>query len=232
MKVFFAAIALLVALPRPAHADLYDFWRDIRWAVDLDLATRYAADVEEWDDASAERLHQVAGNIELRGLAGKRWWTVAAAIDTEFGFEIPGAFVYGVHLSPLGLGLRLGDRAYLGVLGGVGFGGVTGRVPFAGEFPLDAFLSFDLGGWVRVEGLARAIYTTGSDARDAGSTTFTFADEGEVRLGLAIGKRHHQYGTAWSDGTYVGFFAREQMGERIIGVMFAISGNGADRRGR
>jgi hypothetical protein len=226
MKVL-VVVATLCGLAGTAEAQNFDFWRNIQWAVDLDLSATYAGNLEDWDVDGAEKLHHVAGNIDLRGLGGKSWWALAAQLDVEVGFEIPGAFVYGMHFSPLGFAVRFGERSYLGVVGGVGFGHVTGRVPFAMEMPVDAFLGLDLGSWIRFEAMARAIYTPGCELREKGSETFTFADEAELRVGFAIGKREHDFGTAWSDGTYVGFFAKEQGGGRIIGIMVSLSGNGA-----
>jgi hypothetical protein len=208
-----------------AAADRVD-WRQWKWAVDLDLDARWSSNVIE-DREGAPSLHQGAGTIDLRGLAGKGVIAFAAAVDTEVGFEVPGDFMYGLHLQPLGFAFHVGNRTYLGLMGGVGFGGTVDRVPFAGEFPATAFLAFDLGPWVRVAAAARAIWIAGADERSGGSRTIDWADEAELRVGFAIGKRNEEWQAAWSDGTYVGAFAREQGGGRVIGIVIGLGMNGS-----
>jgi hypothetical protein len=229
-------IPILLVLTGCASAfERMDF-RRWRWAVDLDMSARYASNVEHWRDTSTATtpatpiVHQGTGRLELRGLAGRKWWSLALGVDVELGFEVPGAFVYGVHLMPVGAALRLGRRTWLGVMGGAGLGGVTERVPFAGEFPVEAFFSMDLGRWVRFMASGRATWIAGAASRDSGSMTLPFADEAEAGAGFAFGKAHDEYEARWSDGTYVGLFAREQEGGRIIGIVLAIPMDGASAR--
>jgi len=215
------AFAIAAGTARPAAADVTQW----NWAGALDLGSRWTSNVEDWQDDT--NLHQVAATIDLRGLAGPWFVGLAAGMDLELGFEVPGAFVYGFHLSPLGLGVRAGKRSYLGVIAGVGFGGSVDRLPFAWELPVRAFLEVDLGRWVRVLAGARVTFTPGNDTRGAGSATLDRADEVELSFGIAVGKRHHDHRAYWSDGTYVGLFAREQLGARLVGITLALSLNGA-----
>ncbi len=218
------SIALL-ASGCAAAAERVD-WRRWRWAVDLDLDARWSSNVVE-DRDGAPSLHQGAGSIDLRGLAGKGVIAFAGAVDTEIGFEVPGDFLYGLRLQPLGVALHVGDRTYLGLMGGAGFSGTVDRVPFAAEFPVSAFLAFDLGRWVRVAAAARATWIAGAGERQDGSRTIDWVDEAELRVGFAIGRRQREYQAVWSDGTYVGFFAREQGGGRVLGIVIGVAMNGA-----
>ena len=204
-----AVVVLLMA--RTAHADSW------HWEADLDLSARYATDRDL-------EVHQTTGRADLRGLAGVHHVGLAASLDVELGFEVPAGFVYGFHLLPFGLGVRLWDRAALGVVTGGGVGGTIDRLPFAWELPVQAFLEVDLGAHVRLLAGARATWTAGraEGALDAGWT-----DEAELGAGLAFGTRHGEYGTLWSDGTYVGVALREQAGERFLGVVLAANLNGA-----
>jgi hypothetical protein len=211
MRRMLVLAILLVA--RAAHADTF------HWQADLDLSARYATDAEL-------DVHQTTGRVDLRGLAGVHHVGLAGGIDVELGFEVPAGFVYGFHLLPLGLGVRLWDRAALGVLAGAGVGGTIARLPFAWELPVQAFVELDLGGYVRLLGGARATWTGG---RDAGAVDVGWTDEAELGLGLAFGARHDEYGTLWSDGTYVGVALCEQAGERFFGMVLAANLNGASR---
>jgi hypothetical protein len=92
---------------------------------------------------------------------------------------------------------------------------------------VQAFLELDLGSRVRFIGVAEATFTGDEPSREDGSPSLGFADEAEASAGLAFGERHRDWRTRWSDGTYVGLFAREQAGERMLGVTVAIAINGA-----
>ena len=208
-------------LARDAHAD------EGYWQVDLGMAARYAGNLEAFDDGADARVHQTSGRVDLRGLWGLHHVGVAAGMDVELGFEVPGGFVYGFHLLPLGRVVRLWGRAALGVMTGAGLGGVVDRVPFAWELPLHGFVEVDLGSHVRLLGTARATYTPGTGSREDGAVDASWTDEAELGQGLAFGGRHLDYDSVWSDGTYVGVFAREQLGGQLVGLVLSVNLNAA-----
>lgn len=221
-------VALVLCVATPAHA--VD-WQSIRFATSMEMTGR-AATTDPRDGLDA--TWQGTWGVAARALVGKKVH-YAAAIDFEVGFEVPGGFAYGFHLLPVGLGFRLGKRGLVGVAGGVGLGGVIDRVPFGGEFPVDAFLEFDLGKHVRFHSGARATWVAGSAARDGGivfADLHGLADELDLRAGLSFGTRESEYGYSWGDFTYFGITWREQVGERIVGVCIALSiaGAGGGRR--
>jgi hypothetical protein len=217
--------AVVVAIACASAGEARAQWGGWEWAVSLDLSSRWASNLA--DDARAEDVHQGAGGIDLKGLGGRSSLALAAAIDVELGFEVPGGFVYGFHLLPIGVGARLTGRNVIGIVTGGGFGGTVDRVPFAWELPVEAFVELDLGRFVRFLASARMTFTPGTGERDDGAPSIDFADEAELAVGLAFGERYDQYDTRWSDGTYVGFFAREQQGAAILGVTISIHMNGA-----
>lgn len=226
-----ALVGLLVSVsPRSVHAD---DWRDFSWEVDLDMSTHYVSNVDRWKDTGTTKLHQGVGRLDLRGLAAKHRLGIAGKVDLELGGEVPGGFVYGFHLMPLGASVHLSGRTAIGIMGGLGFSGVVNRVPIAFELPVEGFVEVDLGRWVRLLVNARATWTPGRDARQDGAIDVGWTDEAEAGLGLVVGLRHHEYDALWSDGTYVGVMIREQEGIRLIGIVLSANMNGSSApRGR
>jgi hypothetical protein len=109
-----------------ARAEARDFWSGWAAAGGFELSTEYATSQQ----GTAARVHHVSFGETGRAVAGKPFG-LAIALDARLGFEVPGAFVYRFQLSPLGLGVPLGLRGYLGVTLGVGPDGAVDRVPFA-----------------------------------------------------------------------------------------------------
>ena len=99
----------------------------------------------------------------------------------------------------------------------------------AWEIPIESFLEVDLGPWVRARAFARTTWTPSTESREDGAVNIDFCDEAEAGFGLAIGKRKDDYGFLWSDGTYVGVFVREQVGERLYGVVLSLAINWGER---
>ena len=216
------AVLAFLLVARAARAD------ESYWQVDLGMSARYAGNLEAFDDGAGARVHQTTGRVDLRGLFGVHHIGVAAGMDVELGFEVPGAFVYGFHLLPFGLSTRLWGRTALGVVTGAGVGGVVDRVPFAWELPLAGFVEVDLGAQLRLVGSARATWVAGGrGARDGGALDASWTDEAEAGLGCSFGARHHEWGTSWSDGTYVGMVVREQLAGRFYGLVLALDVDGA-----
>ncbi len=189
----------------------------------IDLSTRGGAEV---DPATSERVYATSGHADLRALYGHTL-TAAADFGFEVGAEVPGGFAYGVRLQPIGGAIRFGDRGWIGVVAGIGGSGVTGRVPIALELPVTSFVAFDLGKWIRVSSRLRSTWVATSDARADGSRATDIVDEIDFEAGIAIGKRENKFRSAYSDGTYVGVFVRDQVGQRVVGVSIAIAMCGA-----
>ena len=209
---------ILAANPSSAHAN----WRKWHFGGTLDMLFDVSSQPKRL--SGGERVWQSTVGLDLRALASKnKHIGLAVGIDVELGAERPGAFVYGFHLHPLGIGLRLGDRAWLGLTGGVGVGGATGRLTTALELPARAFLEFDLGSYVRASFSGRGTWIVGAASRENGSSLTGMPDEIRLSAGFAFGKRHRQHRATWSDGTFVGVTLREQGGLRMLGVVVAIA---------
>lgn len=169
-----------------------------------------------------ERVNRLVLGESVRGVAGVPVGP-ALGLDVRLGAEWPGAFVYRATLLPLGLGVKLGQRSFVAVLGGIGPGGSTAWLPFAWELPLELTLAFDLGPWIRVHGAARVTATPWTSARQHGSDHAPFGDELELSAGLSIGRRTKEWMASYSDGTYLGVTYREQAGEQMVGLALALS---------
>jgi hypothetical protein len=210
------ALVLVVALTAPAAARPGGGWR---FGGNITLSAEYATNDPATGD---DRVHRLVLGESVRGVGGKPVG-FALGLDVRLGAELPGAFVYRFAFMPLGLGVRFGKRGFLGVIGGIGPGGSVGRVPFAWELPLEAFLGFDLGRHVRVHASARVLATPWTPERENGSANAPFGDELELGFGMSFGKRQHDHYGAAGDGWYVGASYREQLGERMLGLVLALS---------
>ena len=117
-------------------------------------------------------------------------------------------------LSPLGVGLRLGKWGMVGALVGVGVSGVSERIPFAVQLPLEVFADFGLSKYVRVHawGVRRLIEV--ADDRP---------DERGAGLQLRLNRSYEQWGFASGNGYYVGVTYDERMQTEAIGVMIGYS---------
>lgn len=179
-------------------------------------------------ESGEDRVYATNATVDLRGFYGVRF-AVAAEFGFEIGAEVPGGFPYAVRLAPLGGAIRFGGRGWLGVVAGLGTSGVIDRVPIGLELPVTTFAAFDLGEWIRVSGRARGAWVPTTARRQDGSQSLSFVDELDVEVGVAIGKREFQHRSVFSDGTYVGVFVREQLGERFVGISIALAMSGAGR---
>lgn len=211
------AVALILGLATPAVADRRHAGGS------LDMAARAAAEV---DPAGGDRVLASLGTVDLRALYGRRL-AYAAAVGFEVGAEAPAGFAYALRLEPVGGALRFGQRGWIGVVGGIGGSGVIDRVPIGLELPVTGFVAIDLGRWVRLSSRLRVAWLYGADGRAGGSRAVDAVDELDLEAGLALGERETRYGGTYSDSTYVGVFAREQLGQRIVGVSLAVAISGA-----
>lgn len=190
----------------------------------LDMSLRGGSQNDLGDDD--ERVYATNALVELRGFYGVRF-AFAAEFGFEIGAEAPAGFPYAVRLAPLGGAIRVGRRGWFGVTAGLGTSGVIDRVPIGLEFPMTAFAAFDLGEWIRVTGRARGAWVPTTDRRKGGSQSLDVFDELDIEAGIAIGKRESKFRSVFSDGTWVGVFVREQLGERFVGFSIALAMSGA-----
>ena len=190
------------------------------WGADLEPFVSYATQGVESPEGG--RTSQIAVGAGARAFFGLPAVQLAASLDLDLGLEVPAGFVYGLHLLPVGIGLPFGERGALGVAAGGGFSGASPRLPFAGELDVEAFFGLDLGTWLRVHGSARGAWTS-ADQRDGGAPDAAWLDELDLRLGVAVGRREHDWGMSYSDGTCVSVELREQAGERMLGILLSLA---------
>ena len=173
--------------------------------------------------------HIVTAGASFRGLVRRGWLAYALGFDYHFGTDVApnadGNFAYEVHVYPLGVGTNLGKFGFLGAVVGAGFGGVRGRVPFAGQFPVEVFLELDLGSWVRFAGWGRSTWLAGADARQAGSDAAPLGDEMQVGATLRLGKRLREWKLSEGGGYYIGATYAQQIEAEFLGVVFGYSIN-------
>jgi hypothetical protein len=202
MRGALAIVVVLGALGACGH------WQRMRATGDLAL------------DARATR--GAAGSVEvgpgLRATAGRRALAYAIGLDLRAGGGLHGGFALDAALLPVGVSIFHGAPASLRVVTGVGVGGVTGHLPFAARFPVEAELevhpwhALELSAWAETAWVAR-------DARHDGASDAPFGDEltlgATVRLGR--GKREEYFD--WSNGWRLGAMLTERLGEHRLGLV-------------
>jgi len=139
-------------------------------------------------------------------------------IDYQLGASTPGGFAYALSLWPAGVGVVIGDTAFLGVYGGGGFSGVTARVPFSGQLETEARLLCDVPGPFALSAAARAAWVAAS-ARQDGSPSFGFPDEARGFVGVRVGHEDDKYGINSGRGALVAFDVREAFGTHGYGLI-------------
>jgi hypothetical protein len=142
----------------------------------------------------------------------------AMGVDLGVGAAAPLGFAYSAHLSPLGVGLVLGDTGFLALTSGAGTSGVTSRVRGALELPEEVRLELDLANVARL-GLRGGLLVV-PDADDR-KTTETFVGA-TTRLGTRASGRFER--TRGSGGASGGFFLgverRELAHSYLLGATF------------
>jgi hypothetical protein len=207
---------LVLAMSAGAARAGEGFLRDQKFSMSLLLLAHY----DNVDEPTLAGGLEHAGTVgaRLRGMVGK-----APGWCAGFDFEVGGAdegFVYELDVYLAGLGMRLGGGGMVAVCAGAGFGGTTGAIPFAGQFPVEGVIELDIA-TVRVMTWARATWTVGADQRANGASVVTFADEVAAGVGFRVGKRMRPYGNIDAgNGYYVGGTYRESMGTRFVGAVF------------
>jgi hypothetical protein len=160
----------------------------------------------------------------VRALAGGRHLMLALGLDFELGFAVPGAFVWSVHLLPLGGALVFASRGHLSVVGGLGASGVTdGQLPAAFELPVDAELAVDLGRYLRVTLGARATWVPGARREVPVDELLPLGlDQVDLRAGLSLGTRADEHRVTWGDGVFLGAILSQRDDSRWLGLVLAI----------
>jgi hypothetical protein len=163
-----------------------------------------------------------AGDVEvgpgLRATAGKRWLAYAIGLDVRAGGGVHGGFAFDTTLYPIGVSILHGAPVSLRVVGGVGAGGVTGRLPIAARFPVEAELEvhpakqLELSAWAEV---AYALRT----ARAGGAPDAPWGDELTLGATIRVGRGAHESEFAWSNGWRLGGTFTERVGEKVYGLV-------------
>ncbi len=222
------AVAMVTAV---GQADAQPF-RDWGFGATLSYEARVAS--AEDPDALADVTQIATAGVASRAFAGKRRRRLAyaAGFDFQFGGGVSGGFAYEFDLLPLGLAIRLGDRAHVGVVTGVGFSGLTGHIDFAMQFPVEAFLEFELGSRLRVMSWGSSRWVASSEARTGGVDALPFGDEFVAGVGVRWGVRRDQHQAVMGNGYYVGGLYQERLGVRFYGATIGYNLNVGTRRER
>jgi len=210
-----AAAAVVVAALASAGTARAQF-RGWGGAGSLSYDARYTRYTDgEGDGAGIPDLTEAVDlGTTLRALAGKSPFGFAVGFDTHLGGGLSGGFAYDVALSPFGVGVRAGKYAQLGVIAGVGVGGITDRVPFGVQFPVEVFADFWLSKYFRVHAWGTRRFITVADVRP---------HELSAGAALRFNRGYEQWGFASGNGYYVGVTYDERMDTEAIGVAIGYS---------
>jgi hypothetical protein len=200
-----AIVVVVLGAARAAHADP---WGSFRATGDLALDLR----------ASAGAAGAALVGPGLRATAGKKWLAYAIGIDVRAGGGVHGGFAFDTTLYPIGISIGHGAPVSARVVGGVGAGGVTGHLPIAARFPVEAELeihpirALELSAWAEV---AYALRT----ARASGAPDAPWGDELTLGATIRIGHAARESEFHWSNGWRVGGTFTERVGEKVYGVV-------------
>jgi len=157
--------------------------------------------------------------VDLRGngVIGK---TVAYAFgfDLGIGAAAPLGFAYAAHLSPVGVGLVLGDTGFLSATSGAGTSGVSSSVRGALELPQELRLELDIAHLARLGLRGGVIVVPDADDR---KTTETFIGA-TTRFGTrASGRLERKAGSGGATGGFfLGLERRELSRSYLLGASF------------
>jgi len=162
-------------------------------------------------------LHEVMdAGLGGRGFAGKGAAGIAVGFDVHMGGGLDGGFAHEANLYPLGYGVKLGTWGFVGAVTGVGVSGVTDRIPFGWQLPVETFVEFDLGKRFHLNVASSYRWIGAADERQTehGATP----DEHTMRMDLRFNRQHNRYGFAAGNGYYVGFYSVDRMDETFYGI--------------
>ena len=209
-----------VVLPDPTTPDVHAWGRDDHvehrfGAASIAMAVAYARVAEP----------SLAGGLSDRTTVDLRGHAVfGKTVGYAFGFDLgigaaaPLGFAYAAHLSPVGVGLVLGDTGFLAATSGAGTWGVSSSVRGALELPQELRLELDIAHLARL-GLHGGIIVV-PDADDR-KTTETFLGA-TTRFGTrAAGRFERKRGSGGaSGGFFLGLERREISRSYLLGATF------------
>lgn len=197
--------------------------RELRAFIDLSaqLGLAHVADADALDGTSklgaAVIAFRTLGEANPVGLFG----------GFDLGLGYGGGFLYGVQ--PLfGIGVPVGTRLAFGVSTGPGISGITDRVPFGFDVPIELYVSIDAARWMSAALWARDGWVLASDERQDGSELAPFGDEASAGLLLGFGTRDERSYTDERFGPVVGFAYRELMGAKVYELRLGWGGHSSD----
>jgi len=143
-------------------------------------------------------------------------------IDAHLGASVPAGALYDFNVSPVGLGLH-GHGVLVGALGGVGVGGIVGRVPVGFQLPVEAVLDVDLGTAVHAGAWAGVRWVLVPGARHDGAAHAPFGDELSTGAMLRIGRGENDRRSRWGNGLYIAGTYGEALGGHTWGGQIGYS---------
>jgi len=198
--------------------------RDRKYGVgDVDIYTRYAHAAR---GASANGLTQLGTvGLDVHGLYGKQVG-YAFGLGFDLGLGIDQSFAYGARISPLGWGLALGPSGYMMLIGGIGFDGVSARVPLSGIFPVQLVAAYDVTARVRIGFDAGLTWAANSDRISA--RNLAVGDELDLGTSLRIGTGPCGCGDFhMGRGYFFRLDRKEQMNTTFFGISVGLEIDGA-----
>ena len=159
--------------------------------------------------------------VGARAFAGPTLGWVGG-VDAHLGASVPAGALYDFNLSPLGFGIY-GHGVLLGAMGGVGVGGVAGRVPVGFQLPVEAVLDVDIGTHVHAGAWAGVRWVVGPSSRDDGSAHAPFGDELASGVMLRIGRGVDDRNLRWGYGLFVAGSYAEALGGHAWGGLLGYS---------
>jgi hypothetical protein len=213
MRAAVIAGVLVAAAASPAEAGRWNEWTGGA-TVAYDARYTRASD----GDAIGDLTEIAEAGLVLRGVGSKAGVGLAAQLDFHLGGGLDGGFAYELDLLPVGYGANLGRRVIAGIMIGAGFSGVTDRVPFAWQYPVEVFVETDLGKRFHLSVFSRAAFIGGADERQNGADNALFGDETSLGVALRFNRRHERYGYKAGNGYYVGAVWNRRMDVDFTGV--------------
>jgi hypothetical protein len=159
--------------------------------------------------------------IKQLGLVGIRFGVMAGdprvgaylALDAAVGGQVGrhGGFAYDVAVLPAGLGVHLGDDAFVAVSSGLAAMGATGSLDDAILIPLQ--LQLEYGVTYHLTLRVRDSFVFGADSRADGAPSLPLGDELDGMLGVRIARSNDS-----PEGYFLGVAYKEMLGTRYVGL--------------
>lgn len=199
------------------------------------LPLRLRSFIDGQIDLRAERSQRGGGigdaagaisvDASMRGLGDADPVGVFGGFDLALGGGT--GFQYRVQ-GIVGAGAPLGRRFVVGVGSGPGIDGLTSKIPFGVDFPVELYLGIDVASFVGVTAWAQDGWVLAASARKHGARHAPFGDEAALGLGLAFGQRDDYSGSIEREGLRLGFDVREAMDTRIYEITLGFGARQAD----